>query len=75
MQQIQGIKKKEKLQKEFKKVKAGLILKGTNFYRFCSENGIHRGNAEKAFNGKWNGEKAEKTIQRLIDASKGKTEQ
>ncbi len=70
MQQKQGLQPKEKLKKEFQKVKAGLILKGTNFYRFCSENGIHRGNAEKVFNGKWKGEKADALKQRFIDAVK-----
>ena len=70
MQQTKGIGQKENLKKEYQKIKAGLIINGTNFYRFCSENGIHRGNAMKAFNGQWNGKKAKALRQRLVDASR-----
>ncbi len=45
---------------------------GTSLHRFCEANGINKGNVVSAFNGKWDGEKANELRQRLIKASMGK---
>ena len=74
MQVNKGLRQKERLKKELQQIKINLVKKGIPFYRFCEENSILRQSAEKAFNGQWNGEKAQQLRQRLIDASKGKTD-
>ncbi len=74
MQQKQGIRQKDKIKKELQTIRINFIKLGTTLHKFCEENGIHRGNAMKAFNGTWKGEKADELKKRLIDASKGKTD-
>jgi hypothetical protein len=70
MQGIKRAREQKKLQKEFKNLRVRLLLKGVPFVRFCEENSILRQSAEKAFNGTWNGQKAEEVRQKLIRASK-----
>lgn len=72
MQQTKGIRQKEQLKKELQNVKIGFIRQGTSLNAFLGKNGIERGNTTKAFNGKWNGEKARALRQRIIEASRGK---
>jgi hypothetical protein len=74
MQQKQGAKRSEKLKKELQFIRINFIKQGTSFQRFCDENGIHKPNAYKIFNGTWKGEKATEMKNRLIAASKGKTD-
>lgn len=71
MQQTKGIELKEALTKELQNVRIGFIRQGTSLNAFLNTNGIERGNTSKAFNGTWNGEKAQALRQRLIQASRG----
>lgn len=70
MQQKQRTQQKEKLRKELQKIKINLVKKGISFNRLCEQNNILRQSAEKAFNGTWDGEKAQALRQRITEVSK-----
>jgi hypothetical protein len=72
MQQVSNNKDKSK--KELQNVKIGFLKQGKTLTRFCNENGINHSHAFRVFMGTWKGEKAQQLRQRLIDASKGKTD-
>jgi hypothetical protein len=52
-------------------VKAGFILRGTTFKRWCRETGIHPGYAHDVAAGKTNGPKARALRSRIVAASRG----
>lgn len=72
MQETKGLKQKKSYKKEYQKVRIGFMRLGTSLHRFCEANGINKGNVVSAFNGKWDGEKANELRQRLMKASMGK---
>lgn len=74
MQQIKGIRELERLKKKFTNIKIEFMKRGTSVTRFCEQNGINRRHVHRAFLGGWNTETAKALRQRLIDASKGKTD-
>jgi hypothetical protein len=72
MQQTKGLQRKAQLKKELQQLKINLVKKEISFNRFCEQNNILRQSAEKAFNGQWNGEKAQQLRQRLMEASRSR---
>jgi hypothetical protein len=74
MQQKQGLQAKKDFKKQLQKIRIGFVKSGISLNRFCEQNGIDYANARKSILGIKNGEKAQQLRQRLIDASKGKTE-
>lgn len=75
MQQSEDTKSDaEKLAQQWQEIRIGFIGQGTSLNKFCMVNGIHRPNAKKAFDGSWNGKKAQELRIRLIEASTGKAQ-
>ncbi|MEI6747166.1 MAG: hypothetical protein WCL34_14475 [Methylococcaceae bacterium] len=68
------VKTTTKLRKELQTIRINFIKKGTSLKRFCAESSINDANVYKIFNGTWKGEKATEMKNRLIAASKGKTD-
>ena len=64
---------KKTLKKEHQKIKIGFIKQESSLNKFCQINGINIGHVHQIFTGKWKGEKADALRRRLIDASKGVT--
>lgn len=52
-----------------RRVRAGLIAKGTSFTAWCEANGIKHQNARKALLGQWVGPKATQIVERALDAA------
>ncbi|MCY9873909.1 hypothetical protein [Vibrio barjaei] len=53
----------------YTQVKAGFLLRGTTFNRWCIENAIQRQNAAQALKGVWKGEKSRALCERLVLAA------
>lgn len=67
--------REEKVRKKIANMQIGFIKQGTSFHRFCMENGIPKASAYRALNHELNSEGSKQLRQRLINASKGKTEE
>ena len=75
MQQKKEAKRSEKLKKEIQAIRIGFIKQGSSLNRFCTENRINASNVYKLFSGRWvSGDKHDELKNRLINASKGKTD-
>ncbi len=53
-----------------RQVRAGFVLKGTTFNKFCLSVGTNRQNARKALLGTWKGPKATALVQQILEASR-----
>jgi hypothetical protein len=73
MQVKTRVSKEEKIRRQLANVQAGFIKQGTSLYKFCRENGIPKASAFRALNHRLKSEGSEQLRQRLIDASKGKS--
>lgn len=62
----------ERARQIYNNVLANFKKKGTSFNAHCEQNGLHRGNSEKALLGTWNSKKARALRSQLIQASKAK---
>ena len=74
MQVKSSVSREEKIRRQFQSVQIGFLKQGTSLYKFCKANGIDKGYAFRALKEQRTGEAAQKLKQRLIDASKGKTD-
>jgi len=74
MQVKTKVSKDEKIRKQLATVQFGFAKQGTSLYKFCRENGIPKASAFRALNYRLSSEGSEKLRQRLIEASKGKTD-
>lgn len=73
MQVKTKVSKEEKKRKQLANVQVGFIKQGTSLYKFCLENGIPKASAFRALNYRLNSEGSRLLRQRLIEASKGKS--
>jgi|APCry1669188910_1035180.scaffolds.fasta_scaffold106782_2 hypothetical protein len=71
MQHVKGLQENEKLKKEFLDIKIEFMRRGSSVSKFCSSNGLNRRHVFMAFNGLWNGKKAQALRERLTQASRG----
>jgi hypothetical protein len=76
MQQTKTVKTTEKpdlvkLKDEFLDIKIGFLRRGSTVTKFCRSNGLNRRHVFMAFNGLWNGEKAQALRERIAKASRG----
>ncbi|MEC7308551.1 hypothetical protein [Vibrio crassostreae] len=53
----------------YTKVKAGFLLRGTTFSRWCIENNVQRQNATQALKGVWNGPKSTELKEKIIKSA------
>lgn len=60
---------KEELKNQLKEIRAGFTRQGTSLNAYLKEHKIHQGNVYKAFDGSWNGKKAQELRNRLAKAA------
>lgn len=57
------------LMDELKEVRAGFVRQGTSLNAYLKDSELHQGNTYKAYDGSWNGKKAQELRERLAKAS------